>query len=212
VHGDCLEAVQAAARLCESLGHHVEPATWPAAIDHQAFGHAMRLIVAAGSAQAVKAGCAARGVRPSLDWLEVSIFTAVDFALRHSAVDYADAVGCMHHTGRQLGQMMAGRHDLLLTPTLTSPPAAIGRYAADRDYVTHRSDTLRHTAFLPYFNASGQPAMSVPLHWNAQGLPIGVQFAAPVGDEHVLLQLAAQLEAACPWRDRLSPLARSGQA
>ncbi|HEY1091192.1 MAG TPA: amidase family protein, partial [Burkholderiaceae bacterium] len=131
------------------------------------------------------------------------------FALRHDAVDYADAVGRMHHTGRLLGQMMQGRHDLLLTPTLTAPPAPIGRYAADRDYVTHRSDTLRYTAFLPYFNASGQPAMSVPLHWNAQQLPIGVQFAAPLGDDHVLLQLAAQLEAAQPWWQRRSPLARA---
>lgn len=209
VHADCLEAVHAAARLCESLGHAVEEAHWPAAIDYEAFGHAMRLIVAAGSAQAVRAGCAARGMRPSLDVLEVSIFTAVDFARRHDAVDYADAIGRMHHTGRQLGQMMQGRYDVLLTPTLTAPPAPVGRYAADRDYVTHRSDTLRYTAFLPYFNASGQPAMSVPLHWNAQQLPIGVQFAAPLGDDHVLLQLAAQLEAAQAWWQRLSPLARA---
>ena len=207
VHPDCLAAVQDAARLCESLGHHVEEAHWPEAIDYEAFGHAMRLIIAAGSAQAVRAGCAARGIRPNLDELEVSIFTAVDFALRHDAVDYADAVGRMHHTGRLLGQMMDNRYDLLLTPTLTEPPAPIGRYAADRDYVTHRSDTLRYTAFLPYFNASGQPAMTVPLHWNAQGLPIGVQFAAPLGDDHVLFQLGAQLEAARPWRARLSPLA-----
>jgi amidase len=209
VHGDCLQAVHDAARLCESLGHQVEPAAWPEAIDYEAFGHAMRLIVATGSAQAVLAGCAARNIRPSLETLELSIFTAVDFALRHNAVDYADAIARMHRTGRLLGQMMQDRHDLLLTPTLTEPPAPLGRHAADRDYVTHRSETLRYTAFLPYFNASGQPAMNVPLHWNAENLPIGVQFAAPVGDEHVLLQLAAQLEAAQPWRQRLSPLAQA---
>lgn len=207
VHADCLTAVQHAAMLCESLGHHVEPVAWPDAIDYEAFGHAMRLIVAAGSAQAVQAGCAARGIRASLDELEISIFTAVDFALRHNALDYADAISRMHRTGRLLGQMMQGRHDVLLTPTLTEPPAVLGRYAANRDYVSHRSDTLRYTAFLPYFNASGQPAMSVPLHWNAQQLPIGVQFAAPLGEDHVLLQLAAQLEKARPWRQRLSPLA-----
>lgn len=212
VHADCLQAVHDAAQLCAALGHDVEAATWPEAIDYEAFGHAMRLIVAAGSAQAVQAGCAARGIRPSLDTLEASIFTAVDFALRHNAVDYADAIARMHRTGRLLGQMMQGRYDLLLTPTLTEPPAPIGRYAADRDYVTHRSDTLRYTAFLPYFNASGQPAMNVPLHWNAQQLPIGVQFAAPLGHDHVLLQLAAQLEAARPWMKRLSPLAQAPQA
>lgn len=205
VHADCLAAVADAAALCEQLGHHVEPIRLPD-LDFEGFGHAMRLIVAAGTAQAVRAGSAWKGERPSLENLEVSIFTAVDFALRHSAVDYADAIARMHTVGRRLGALMT-EVDVLLTPTLTTPPARIGRYAADRDYVSHRSDTLRYTAFLPYFNASGQPAMSVPLFWNGEGLPIGVQFAAAVGREDLLFGLAAQLERARPWFDRLSPLA-----
>jgi len=205
VHADCIAAANDAAALCEQLGHHVEPTRLPD-LDFEGFTRAMQLVVAAGTAQAVRAGCALKGVRPSLDLLEASIFTAVDFAHRHSAVDYADAIARMHGIGRRLGAFMAG-YDVLLTPTLTTPPARIGRYAANRDYVTHRTDTLRYTAFLPYFNASGQPAMSVPLHWNAAGLPIGVQFAAAVGREDLLLQLAAQLERARPWFDRVSPLA-----
>ena len=205
VHPDCLEAVADAARLCEQLGHGIDPARLPE-LDFEAFGHAMRLVVAAGTAQEVQAGSALRGVAPSYDNLEPSIFTAVDFALRHSAVDYADAIGRMHQAGRQLGAFMGG-YDVLLTPTLTTPPARIGRYAADRDYVSHRTDTLRYTAFLPYFNASGQPAMSVPLFWNREGLPVGIQFVAAAGREDLLFQLAAQLERARPWFHRLSPLA-----
>lgn len=205
VHPDCIAAATDAARLCESLGHHILPTRLPD-IDYEAFGHAMRLIVAAGTAQAVKAGTAMRSIEPNLDQLEISIFTAVDFALRHSAVDYADAIARMHRTGRVLGRFM-GDYDVLLTPTLTTPPAPIGRYAADRDYVTHRSDTLLYTAFLPYFNASGQPAMTVPLHWNGAGMPVGVQFVAGMGREDLLFRLAAQLEQARPWFDRLSPMA-----
>lgn len=211
VHADCLEAVHSAAALCESLGHRVEPAVLPD-LDFEAFGHAMRLIVAAGTSQAVQAGSAMRGREATLDELEMSILTATEFARRHTAVDYANAISRMHQAGRRLGAFFSD-FDVILTPTLATPPALIGRYAADREYVSHRSDTLRYTAFLPYFNASGQPAMSVPLHWNAEGLPIGVQFVADVGQEHRLLRLAAQLEEARPWFDQLSPLSsptRSG--
>ncbi|QOT82049.1 amidase [Cupriavidus basilensis] len=210
VHQDCIAAVEDAARLCEGLGHQVEHVTLPD-LDFEAFGHAMRLIVAAGTSQAVRVGSASLGVRPSLESLEISSFTSVDFALRHSAADYADAIARMHQVGRRLGTFMES-YDVLLTPTLTTPPARIGRYAADRDYVTHRTDTLLYTAFLPYFNASGQPAMSVPLFWNENGLPIGVQFVGRLGREDILFRLAGQLERARPWFDRLSPLALPPQA
>ncbi|MDC9605338.1 amidase [Xenorhabdus griffiniae] len=205
VHTDCLAAVEDAAKLCETLGHHIMPTELPD-INYADFGHAMRLIVAASIAQAVRAGCAIHNTAPNLDLLEISIFTAIDFAKKHSAVDYTDAVALIHQIGRKLGFFMQN-YDVLLTPTLTSPPVEIGRYAANRDYVTHRSDTLQFTAFLPYFNASGQPAMSVPLYWNRDNLPIGVQFAADAGREDVLFRLAFQLEQARPWFDKLSPLA-----
>ncbi|MGF6574872.1 Asp-tRNA(Asn)/Glu-tRNA(Gln) amidotransferase A subunit family amidase [Paraburkholderia sp. GAS333] len=98
--------------------------------------------------------------------------------------------------------------DVVLTPTLTSPPVKVGRYAADREYIAHRSDTLLFTEFLPYFNASGQPAMSVPLYWNEAGLPIGVQFVSGLGREDLLFQLAGQLELAEPWFKKIPELAK----
>ncbi len=166
----------------------------------------MRLLVASGVASAVAQRTRELGREPGDDDLEVSIRTAVDFARRHSAVDYFNALALMHSIGRQMGRLMQ-TYDVLLTPTLAEPPVELGRYTADRDYVTHRSATLLYTAFLPYFNASGQPAMSVPLHWNKDNLPIGVQFASRTGAEDLLFSLAGQLEAARPWFDRRPPCA-----
>ncbi len=206
VHVDCVAAAQDAARLCETLGHDVEPTAFPGTIDFQQFGHAMRLLVASGVASAVAQRTRELGREPGDDDLEVSIRTAVDFARRHSAVDYFNALALMHSIGRQMGRLMQ-TYDVLLTPTLAEPPVELGRYTADRDYVTHRSATLLYTAFLPYFNASGQPAMSVPLHWNKDNLPIGVQFASRTGAEDLLFSLAGQLEAARPWFDRRPPCA-----
>jgi amidase len=205
LHDDCRDATLETARLLERLGHHVEPVRLPP-IDFEVFAHSMRVVVAAGTARAARAGAALRGKRLTLDDVELSTFTAVDFALRHSAVDYADAITFLHGVGRQLGAFMRG-HDVLLTPTLTAPPVPLGTYAMHQDYVTHRSRTILFTQFLPYFNASGQPCMSVPMHWNGDGLPIGVQFVANMGREDLLFRLAAQLEAACPWAHRRPTLA-----
>lgn len=200
-HPDCVAAAEDVAALCASLGHVVEPIDFPAAIDYERFGHAMRLIVASGTASAVQAREQVLGRKATEDDLEPSIFTAVEFARRHGAVEYFEAVSLMHSTGRHLGHLMR-QYDVLLTPTLTAPPVELGVYAADKEYVAHRSATLKYTAFLPYFNASGQPAMSIPLHWNSAGLPIGVQFAAAQGEEALLFSLAGQLEAARPWFHR----------
>ncbi|MGO3740849.1 amidase [Kerstersia sp.] len=211
VHPDCLAAAEDAAALCASLGHMVEPAAFPPDIDYERFGHAMRLIVASGTASAIRARELALGRAATQDDLELSVFSAVEFARRHSAVEYFDAISMMHSIGRSLGRLMR-QYDVLLTPTLTEPPVELGRYAADKEYVAHRSATLKYTAFLPYFNASGQPAMSVPLYWNEAGLPIGVQFAAALGGEALLFSLASQLEAARPWFHRRPDSLRAASA
>ena len=98
--------------------------------------------------------------------------------------------------------------DLLLTPTLAQPPPLIGEFDSPADNPLH--GLLRAAELVPFtppFNVSGQPAISLPLHWNAQGLPIGVQLVAPYGREDVLLRVAAQLEEAAPWAQRRPPVA-----
>jgi amidase len=205
-HADCLAALQDAVKLCESLGHHAEAARFPET-DFPGFVDAMLQIVAAGTATLVQAVAEARGRPVTRDELEEANFTAVAFAERSTAVDYAKALGTLQKIGRAM-HALTTHHDVVLTPTLTRPPVEIGRYASNRDFVAHRRDVFGFTQFLPYFNASGQPAMSVPLFWNEGGLPIGVHFVAALGREDLLFQLAGQLEAARPWIHQMAPLAR----
>ena len=146
---------------------------------------------------------------------------------QYSAKDLAAAVKTLHLAGRTVGHFLE-EYDLLLTPTLAQPPLAIGALksqgaeaVAQRLIARFSLGSLikvlggiervaeRIFAFIPFTplaNITGQPAMSVPLNWNAEGLPIGVQFAARLGDEATLFRLAAQLEEARPWAQRRPPL------
>jgi amidase len=101
--------------------------------------------------------------------------------------------------------------DLLLTPTLAEPPVRLGEFA--NNAAAPMAPMVRAAAYVPFtpaFNSSGQPAISLPLHWNSAGLPVGVQLVAAYGREDVLLRVAAQLEAAQPWADLHPPLANFG--
>jgi amidase len=96
-------------------------------------------------------------------------------------------------------------YDAVLSPTLASPPVPVGYF----DEVAPAENFERQKRFTPYtalYNLSGQPAVNVPLYWNADGLPIGVMLAGRMGDESTLISLSAQLEAARPWKDRHPPI------
>jgi amidase len=96
-------------------------------------------------------------------------------------------------------------YDAVLSPTLASPPVPVGYF----DEVEPAENFERQKRFTPYtalYNLSGQPAVNVPLHWNAGGLPIGVMLAGRMGEESTLISLSAQLEAARPWKDRHPPI------
>lgn len=144
-----------------------------------------------------------------------------------SSVEYVAAVERRHEHTRKLSAFFES-YDLLLTPTLATPPPKIGafnlpaaaRYAADALIRSRTAPLLRYTKIVdemvaknigwaPYTqlaNLTGRPAISLPLHWTTDGLPLGVQFIAPLGGEPMLLQLAAQLEQAVPWTDRMAPI------
>jgi Asp-tRNA(Asn)/Glu-tRNA(Gln) amidotransferase A subunit family amidase len=108
----------------------------------------------------------------------------------------------LHRAGRVVGRFFK-RYDVLLTPTMCRPPHKIGVIAAsNRDQRAFVEALLGTIAFTSPFNGTGNPAMSVPLHWSPDGLPIGVQFVAGFGEEATLFRLAAQLEKAQPWADR----------
>jgi Asp-tRNA(Asn)/Glu-tRNA(Gln) amidotransferase A subunit family amidase len=130
----------------------------------------------------------------------------MDVAQRYSAADYADAITWIHRVGRVVARFFT-EYDVFLTPTMYTTPLPLGVVSplnADRD--SYLAGINRSIGFTSLFNSAGNPAMSVPLHWTASGLPVGVQFAAPFGDEATLFRLAAQLEAAKPWKDRRPPL------
>lgn len=204
-HADCVEAVDRTALLCEQLGHHVEEVQLP--INGLEFHSVIFTILATQT-------------RSVLNMMEKFMGAPVDetaLDARHRALlrdhqsisgaDYAASVDYIHSVGRQLALFFT-KYDLLLTPTLAKPPLPVGALEVDEN--ASRLEIIdQFHSFSPFtapFNASGQPAMSVPLHWNSQGLPIGTQFAAAFGGERRLFSLAAQLEEAAPWKGRLPPL------
>jgi amidase len=134
--------------------------------------------------------------------VESVTWTYAEYARQFSANDYAEAINAVHRTGRVVGRFFT-RYDLLLTPTMCTPPHKLGEISMMRtDIEAYHQTVSGDVAFTSPFNTSGNPAMSVPLHWSPEGLPVGVQFVAPFGDEATLFRLAAQLEAAQPWANR----------
>jgi amidase len=122
---------------------------------------------------------------------------------RHSG-QYLAAVSQHQAIGRMLGIWFDSGHDLLLTPTMGEPPPPLGSFATNTEdpiQTIHRGETT--AAFTALINATGNPAISLPLAWSDEGLPVGVQLIAPLGREDILLRVASQLEEAHPWADRL---------
>jgi amidase len=200
VDPECIAAVAGAAKLCESLGHHLEEAS--PAIDEAARGNAVTIIVAAQTRALLQFAGLVLGRPVTQEDVETITWETAELARPYSASDYATAVDVLHRTGRVVGRFFTG-YDILLTPTMCTPPHKLGVLSmmgtdADAYYGALSGDI----AFTSPFNTTGNPAMSVPLHWSPAGLPVGVQFVAPFGDEAMLFRLAAQLEKAQPWADR----------
>ena len=192
------EAVRDAGRLCESLGHHVEPATLPG--DHSAMQAAARLVMSASVVGNVDAEAERRG-RPLADGdLEAATLGIYQRARSESAAAYMRAVQTLHAYGRAAAGLFE-TYDVMLLATLGSPAIPIGHLFEDPKQIVQR--LFSYMPNTQAFNNSGQPAMTVPLAWSASGLPIGIQFAAKTGDEGLLFRLAGQLETARPWFDRL---------
>jgi amidase/6-aminohexanoate-cyclic-dimer hydrolase len=200
VDPECERAAREAARLCESLGHRVEEVRLEGMPEE--FGAAFRVIIAGNIRAAVEAHAAKLGRQPQPGDLEGVTAAMFDAGAKASAADYARAVLTIHKTGRAVARWFESA-DVLLSPTLTEPPRKLGVFDMNTDdFDLYGRHVARFTAFTSCFNASGNPAMSVPLHWAPDGLPIGVQFAGRYGDEATLLRLAAQLEQARPWGGR----------
>ncbi|MDP2956896.1 MAG: amidase [Longimicrobiales bacterium] len=228
VHADCVAAVQDAAALLARLGHQVEEAT--PEVDGDAFARAFLTMVCAELGADFRDASALLGRRARRGDVEPATWALHLLAEAFTAGEYAAALRELERTGRSVAPFFQ-EHDLLLTPTLASPPPPIGslgptagetrllrilgafgsgrlvRAAGLLEEVA--ADAFAFIPWTPVFNVTGNPAMSVPLHWNGQGLPVGVHLVGRFGAEDVLFRLAGQLERARPWMQRLPPLARS---
>ncbi|MEA3185820.1 MAG: amidase [Ilumatobacteraceae bacterium] len=207
IHDDCSAAVAHTADLCAQLGHDVVEAD--PKIDIDGFMRAWTSIVACGTELTVRTRQAELGRSDVDDDLDGVTRGAVALGRTISGSEYLKSVGIVHAIGRQVAGLFTGDLgvDMLLTATLAEPPATIGRFKPDNeDFLDYRlgpNGVLPYSPFTALANGTGQPAMSVPLRWNAAGLPIGTHFMGQAGHEALLLQLAAQLEEADPWFERV---------
>src|SRR5438445_4776210 len=197
VDPECAEAARAAARLCASLGHHIEEAR--PQIDEAAWLQATLTIVTASLTFALETRAAALGRVLKEDDVERITWQRVQLGRSLSAADYARAIHTVHRTGRVVARFLE-TYDVLLTPTMAKPPYPLGVLdLSTTDPAAFAAARSASVGFTALFNSSGHPAMSVPLGMSQSGLPLGVQFAARFGDEATLFRLGAQLEAAQPW-------------
>jgi amidase len=204
VHPDCVAGARAAAALCESLGHRVEEASLD--VDGDAFVANFVNQWAAGNAWAIADWEVRLGRAVTEPELEPLSWALIQLGRSLDSGQYLVAVQNLQKISRQIAAAFEG-FDVLLTPTLGEPPAPLGTF--DSPAGEPLAGLFRAAAYVPFtppFNVTGQPAISLPLHWNEAGLPIGVQFVGRFGDEETLLSLAGQLEQAAPWAGRRPPV------
>lgn len=200
LHPDCTAAVKNAAKLLEGLGHHVEEAA--PKLDQAALIPAFMTYWCAHLAAGIDAVAQLTGQTPARDGFEGMTWGLYLAGKEISAVQYLHAKDALQRAGREAAHFHQ-TYDVWLTPVLGRPPVALGSFNFEEtDPVKAFAPMIDYVPFTAMQNATGQPAVNVPLYWNSEGLPIGTQFVGRFGDEELLLQLARQLEEAQPWAQR----------
>ena len=201
VDPECVEAARKAARLCESLGHHVEEAA--PKLDIAAMGAASFVLIGSSVAADMLDRAKATGIAIGPDVLEPITLGFTAYGQKATGMDFARANNALQAAAISMAQFMA-TYDILLSPTLAAPPLELGKInlSPDVDFAAWGQRAASFSPFTQIANMTGQPAMSVPLATAKNGLPIGVMFMGRYGDEALLLRLAGQLEAAAPWKNK----------
>jgi amidase len=225
MHPDCIAGLEASVKLLESLGHTlVEDAP---IIDRLPVSMAFLTTVAIGVAAEVAAAEKSLGVKATSKDFEASTWALVLVARRMNASQLTQSLRILENTSRTLGAFF-DKYDVLLTPTLSSPPPITGSLQlqgslrsaveilanlnagwlleAAKLIETAAEDVYDFIPSTPLHNFSGGAAMSVPLYWNEEGLPIGMHFMSGYAEESNLFRLAGQLERAQPWFNRRPPI------
>ncbi len=197
---ECLTAIENAAKLLTDLGHTVEEAA--PTIPMELLSEAFMAVWAASLAAGIDAFAAATGRTPGDNELEGLTWGLYQAGKSVTASQYQHALGGFQMLGREMARFHA-TYDVWMTTTLGAPPLVLGTVdTSNRDPVKAFEPILDYVPFTAIENATGQPAISLPLHWSKSGLPVGVMFAAGFGEEAMLYRLAGQLEKAQPWAER----------
>jgi amidase/6-aminohexanoate-cyclic-dimer hydrolase len=199
VDPECAKALADAAKLCESLGHHVEEASWP--VEVESVRDAFTTVVQVSVARKLEDGVAILRRPLQQSDVEAMTWTTMRAGMNIPAVRYSRAIQDLQGIGFAFARFLE-RHDLILCPTLAKPPIPLGVLALSREPKAWLHDFLEFCPFTAFANATGQPSMSVPLHWTPDGLPVGTMFTGRFGEDATLLRLAGQLERAQPWATR----------
>jgi amidase len=203
-HPDCVAGLDATVALLDGLGHAVTEASLPDL--HEEDGEAIGVVFNSATAWIIDLWVRRLGRQPATDELEPLTRAYWVAGKRVSAAEYLRSVEVLQRYTRRVAEFFAS-YDLFLTPTVSAPPLPLGEMVSTDDELLRAIEvggrTVAYSGVIA--NLTGNPAMSVPLHWNDHGLPIGMHFLGRFGDEGALFRLAGQLEEARPWAHRRPP-------
>jgi amidase len=205
VHQDCIKAVEEVSKLCADLGHELD-VDFELDLDFSDIIQVFSVLYASACAWTVDSCALLVGKKPTAEEFEPLTWDLRDTGCNTTAPAFMLAVTAMQGFARAIMRSFA-EYDVVLTPTITEPPPPLGSYDSPPDFPLaglFRASTV--VTFTTIGNYTGLPAMSVPLCWNDDSLPIGTMFFGRFGDEATLFRLAAQLEEARPWADRKPPV------
>jgi amidase len=199
IHPECEAAIRETAALCASLGHEVTEGA--PEFDGRALWQHFTHLMSACAAWVIDDWARRTGKSPREEHFTPFVWAFHERGKSVSASEYLQSMQDLQRELRRYAAFFEG-HDIWLTTTVGQPPVALGTLVYRDDPMELRRRMAAFSPFTYISNASGQPAISLPLHWSTDGLPVGLHFVGPMGDEAMLLRLAAQLEAARPWSDR----------
>ena len=203
VHGENVAAVRNTAKLLENLGHVVEE--HDVTVDADTAWKTYNRINAVQTAMVYGGAAEFIGHEARRDELSPTMFAIIERGKSIGGIEHSADIEQQRQFSREIAGDLAP-YDVYLTPSLTNPPRAFGYWDMSEPDIDVYNAKWTDAVYMYLFNISGQPAMSLPMHWSADGLPIGVQLVGRPCDEATVIRVAAQLESAQPWIGKTPPI------